>query len=208
MLRTGPVRGSIVSCEHTDLSFDRGYFDAMYASSDDPWGFDRTWYEQRKYDITVAALPRHRYDLAFEPGCANGALTERLVARCDRVVATDFHRGAIERARARLDKFESVSVRCERFPTWWPTGRSDLLVLSEIVYYLTSPGRAVLADALRTELAPGADVIAVHYTERTNYPMAGVEVAAWLDALPQLHRIVSHDDERFQLGVWRRVGRR
>ncbi len=44
------------------------YFDAMYASAADPWGFEDRWYEQRKYAISLAQLPAARYRRAFEPG--------------------------------------------------------------------------------------------------------------------------------------------
>ncbi|MFE7421819.1 hypothetical protein [Rhodococcus sp. NPDC057529] len=59
------------------------YFDAMYAASPDPWGFGDRWYEQRKYALTLAALPRPRYRRAFEPGCSIGILTAALAHRCD-----------------------------------------------------------------------------------------------------------------------------
>lgn len=38
-----------------DTSLD--YFASMYARDPDPWGFDTTWYERRKYALTLAALP-------------------------------------------------------------------------------------------------------------------------------------------------------
>ena len=34
------------------------YFDGMYAGGDDPWQLSTRWYEQRKYAITLAMLPR------------------------------------------------------------------------------------------------------------------------------------------------------
>ena len=34
------------------------YFDRVYASSDDPWGFASRWYERRKRQLTMASLPR------------------------------------------------------------------------------------------------------------------------------------------------------
>ena len=59
-------------------SVEAGYFDDMYARSDDPWGFTSRWYERRKYAISLAMLPQERYDSAFEPGCSIGVLTGRL----------------------------------------------------------------------------------------------------------------------------------
>lgn len=72
----------------------------MYAASDDPWGFDDRWYERRKYALTLAILTRPTYTCAFEPGCANGALTELLQARCDRDFEAGVWRRRHEPARA------------------------------------------------------------------------------------------------------------
>lgn len=54
------------------------YFEDMYRRADDPWHLSERWYEQRKYDLTVAALPLPRYRRAFEPACSVGELTLRL----------------------------------------------------------------------------------------------------------------------------------
>jgi hypothetical protein len=34
------------------------YFAQIYTADADPWGFATRWYEQRKYALTLAALPR------------------------------------------------------------------------------------------------------------------------------------------------------
>ena len=39
------------------MTLAAGYFDRLYAADPDPWGFTSRWYEQRKYALTVAALP-------------------------------------------------------------------------------------------------------------------------------------------------------
>ena len=51
---------------------DRDYFEGIYADGPDPWGFETSEYERRKYDLTLAALPRRRYARALEPGCSIG----------------------------------------------------------------------------------------------------------------------------------------
>ena len=42
------------------MSLTGDYFDRMYAGAADPWGFGSRWYEQRKYALTLAALPGRR----------------------------------------------------------------------------------------------------------------------------------------------------
>ena len=81
------------------VSTDRAYFDEMYRSDPDPWQFESSWYEERKYALTVAALPDRRYRSAFEPGCSVGVLSSLLAERCDHLLATDIVPGVLDRAR-------------------------------------------------------------------------------------------------------------
>jgi hypothetical protein len=189
---------------HDDLHHDAAYFRDMYAAGPDPWGFDRLWYERRKFGLTVASLPQERYRHAYEPGCSNGALTELLATRCDHVDAIELVDDVAARARLRLAEHPHVSVRCAAFPAWWPHDPIDLLVLSEIAYYLRASGRAVVADRIRASLVVGGEVLAVHYTGVTDYPMHGSEVSAWLNGIDVLERVVGHVDDDFELAVWRR----
>ena len=116
------------------------YFDAMYAGSRDPWSLSTRWYERRKHALTVAALTRDRYRSAFEPGCSVGALTSLLAPRCDRLLATDRVREAVLTARDRLGDRPGLRIERGTVPDGWPDGRFDLVVLSEVGYYLDEPG--------------------------------------------------------------------
>ena len=68
----------------------------------DPWSVDDSWYEERKRDLTLAALPRRRFRRALEVGCSIGALTARLAERCDEVLALDESEVAVAAAARRL----------------------------------------------------------------------------------------------------------
>lgn len=148
------------------------YFDAMYADPD-PWGYESRWYEQRKYALTLAALGRERYRNAFEPGCSIGVLTALLADRCDRLLAADFHEGALARARERLAARAHVELDVYEVPRQWPSGTFDLIVLSEVAYYLDVPAHAVLIDRVARSLAPGGEVVLVHWRGETDYPQRG-----------------------------------
>lgn len=113
------------------------FFDEMYAISDDPWQLAQRWYEQRKYAITMAMLPRLRYRHVFEPGCSVGVLTEQLAARCERVTAIDLVDSALESARARIARCglsDRVSFHRQSLDSSWPAEDFDLVVLSEVAY--------------------------------------------------------------------------
>ena len=104
-------------------AIDRGVFDRMYDSADDPWGFTTSSYEARKRQVTLASLPNERYASAFEPGCANGLLTELLAERCDRVLACDVSPRALARAGERVGARRNVHLERREVPSAWPDDR-------------------------------------------------------------------------------------
>lgn len=113
-------------------STSRSYFEEMYRDDADPWGFESSPYEQRKYALTVASLPRSRYRSAFEPGCSVGVLSELLAARCDRLLSSDIVPSALQRAKSRLRHKAHVQIQDALFltsghrvcSTWWCSVRS------------------------------------------------------------------------------------
>jgi len=81
------------------MSLPGSYFDDLYAAAEDPWSLRTRWYEQRKYALTTAVLPRRRYADAVEVGCSVGELTAALAQRCDRLTAWDVSAAAVEQTR-------------------------------------------------------------------------------------------------------------
>ena len=49
------------------MSVADNYFEKLYKGNEDPWSFRERWYEQRKRNLTLAALPRSHYGSIFEP---------------------------------------------------------------------------------------------------------------------------------------------
>jgi protein-L-isoaspartate O-methyltransferase len=123
------------------------YFDAMYQAAADPWGFEDRWYEQRKYAISMALLPAARYRRALEAGCSIGVLTRMLAARCDEVLSCDIAAAAVQAAARRTEDLTHVRVKQRDIPGRWPDGRFDLIVFSEILYYLGEPGSGAGVEA-------------------------------------------------------------
>ena len=195
-----PVREPAVM----DGAMSDGYFESMYDGDPDPWGFDTRFYERRKFDLTVAALPRERYRAAFEPGCSNGALTELLAARCDRLTSCDIIAAAVERACDRVRDHAGVTVLEARFPDFWPDGPLDLVVWSEVAYYLDEALLVRALDELDRRLSDDGDLVVVNYTGDTNYPRTADDVDAQIEARGTFERRTSLRDELFRLDVWQR----
>ena len=154
-------------------SLPPSYFDALYAVDPDPWCFATSDYERAKYDATMAALGGENYSAAFEVGCSIGVLTRRLAERCKWLLAVDVSEVARAQARARCALLSHVEIRPMRVPEVWPNGMFDLILWSEILYYLSPDDIARSAACARHCLVPGGTVLLVHYTLETDYPCAG-----------------------------------
>jgi SAM-dependent methyltransferase len=153
------------------------YFDSVYASDPDPWKFASSVYERNKYASTLAGLPKPRYASALEVGCSIGVLTRALAARCDRIVAVDVAQAPLMEARRRCAGVSNVRFEQMFVPEQWPDGAFDLILLSEVVYYLQAQDVTRLALRVIQSLAPRGDVVLVHWTGETDYPLTGDEAA-------------------------------
>ncbi|MFI5956669.1 methyltransferase [Cryptosporangium sp. NPDC051539] len=188
------------------MTLPTDYFDRMYADDGDPWGFGSRWYEERKYALTLAALPHRRYRAAFEPGCSIGVLSAALAARCDTLLATDVAEAAVQAATARLAGAPGARVAALRIPDDFPDGPFDLIVLSEVGYYLDADALSRLAEATVTALEPGGDLVLVHWRHPVaDYPLGGDAVHAAFAGRAGLERTVAHVEADFRLEVYARV---
>jgi trans-aconitate methyltransferase len=178
------------------------YFADMYAGAEDPWGFRSRWYEQRKRDVTLAALTRPRYRRAFEPGCSIGVLTAALADRCDEVVAADVDPCAVTSARRELARHRHVRVERLSVPGEWPDGTFDLVMISEVAYYLAPVELEQLLDRAVGSLAPRGTLLACHWRHPvSDYPATGDDVHHRLLARPELSQAVCHVEEDFRLDL-------
>jgi SAM-dependent methyltransferase len=177
----------------------------LYAESADPWEFETSWYERRKYALTLASLPHERYTRAYEPGCSIGVLTRLLAERCDVLVASDFIPHAVKAATARVADLQHVRVEQLETPAQWPEGHFDLIVLSELAYFLQPAEVVKLARRMDASLADGGTVIAVHWRGRIDeWALPAEEAHAVLRRVADLHSTVQHIDPSFLLEVFRR----
>lgn len=179
------------------MSLTPEFFDRMYAADPDPWGFASRWYEQRKYALTLAVLPHQSYRSALEIGCSIGVLTAQLAGRCQSLLGLDPSAQALASARSRVPP--SVHLLQGAVPGGWPTGEYDLVVLSEVGYYLAPDDLELLLALIERDLSPGGLVVACHWRHPVaDYPQTGDAVHRALERWPRSTRI---DDPDFLLDV-------
>jgi SAM-dependent methyltransferase len=179
-------------------------FERLYRESPDPWGYRDSGYEQEKYAATLAALAKPSHGLCLEVGCSIGVFTGMLAARCEHVVAIDFSLVALELARQNLHDLSNVDLLRASFPDEAPPGSWDLIVCSEILYYLQPSALDGAIDWLGTQLSHGASVLVVSWRGRgRDEPLLGDVVhdrlarklASWhaLDARQEGYRLDRFD---------------
>ena len=177
----------------------------MYDAAVDPWGFTSRWYEQRKYALTMAALPRPELGRVAEPGCSLGVLTQQLARRADHVVAGDLVPAAVDLARERLIEAglaDRVTLRHWDLRDPWPDGPFDLVVLSEVVYYLEPDEARDLLDRAVASLASGGHLLAAHWRPVVpEYPMTGDQAQAVVRATAGLAPVASYLDDDLTLDL-------
>lgn len=182
------------------------YFDAVYAEGTDPFRLRANWYEERKYSITVASLPRPHYRRGLEPGCSVGVLTEKLSTRCETLISTDIVDSVLDTARAAVDNATVDFVKWSLTDDWSAVAGEepfDLIVLSEVGYYLDEPDLRVAIDAATAHLEPGGTLLAVHWRHHvTDYPLTGDRVHAVIGENTELERLGGYMDEDFVLDVF------
>jgi predicted TPR repeat methyltransferase len=181
------------------------HFIGMYLAKDDPWDTATKWHDQRKYAVTMASLPRPRYRRCYEPGCSIGLLTRMLADRCDEVLAADCVDTAVAQAREATATLANVEVTEAMLPAGLPTGTFDLIVIGDLLYYLSADDLTTLIDGLTARLEAGGDLVAVHFRDREGGNYDGFNVHQALADRPELTRQITHSDEWFVLDVFRKL---
>ena len=180
----------------------REVFENLYLRSSDPWDFESSFYEHRKRALTLAMLPRGHFGSVFEPGCSIGILTRELAARADSVTATDISNRALDLARQRLAEAPHVSLAQGSVPQDWPEGRFDLVVVSEIGYFLQHSELRELAARTESSLTDDGVVLLCHWRHpNEGWELTGDQVHEAFRAREGLRVLAEHCESDFRIDV-------
>ncbi len=175
-------------------SVPASYFETKYRDNIDPWGFRTSEYERQKYEATIRALSKPRYQRGLEVGCAIGVLSRLLAVRCETLIAVDGSATAIEEAARQ--NIQNVTFETAVLPDQFPDGSFDLIVLSEVLYYFAATELARLASKCMRALDAGGEMILCHWLGETDYPLSGYQASElFVDATVNrsLQRTVLHE---------------
>ena len=150
------------------VAYGRHHFEELLAAEPDPWRYESA-YEQRKYEQTLSLLPPH-VPRALEIGCAEGHFTVGLASRVSELVAADLSEIALARARSRCAglanvQFTQLDVASDPLP-----GRFDLVVCSELLYFLGREALQAVARKLADALVSGGALVLAHANLQVDEP--------------------------------------
>lgn len=158
-------------------SRDAAHFQRLYDADPDPWQFRTSEYEQLKYRKTLETLPTRHFRFAFEVGCSIGVLTRLLAVRCDALLAVDIVEQPLHAARSTCSDQPWVQFRRMQVPDEWPDNDFDLIVLSEVLYFLSPRDITKVAERALVSLDATGLVLLVNWRGHSGDPCTGDEAA-------------------------------
>lgn len=180
-------------------------FAALYTDDADPWRTRTSEYERRKRMVSCACLPRPRYAHGLDVASGTGLLTRDLAARCDTVLAIDAVPRAVAATRDATADRGNVTVRHVQIPGAFPEGPFDLVVCSEILYYLDTADLMMTLDAVAAAQPAGGDLLTVGWRPRAaDAPRDAADAHRRVLDHPAWTPIVDHCDPDFLALVVRR----
>lgn len=138
-------------------------FEQKYRDNPDPWNYATSPFERYKRGVLLRACGCRTYGRGLELGCSIGETTRVLARRCLKLLAVDSSSTALKEARQRLRRHENVTLRQADLPGETPRGPFDLIVVSELAYYLRPNALKALLAKLRAALAPNGRIVVLDH---------------------------------------------
>ena len=147
---------------------DADGFDAKFRENIDPWNYVASPFEAYKRAILLRSCGARPYGRGLELACAIGVTTRMLAPRCLRLLAINSSATALKDAARRTAGDPNVTLRQALLPRQMPRGPFDLIVVSEILYYLRPNDLRILICRLDQALTPGGRIVILHHLKDFN----------------------------------------
>lgn len=152
--------------------------DLNYYLRKDPWNYHTSGLEQGKYRDILSLVPA-AMGSTLEVGCAEGVFTQMLSRSVTTVTAVDSSPVALGRARLALVDYPTVDVRQMDISLDTPESEYDLIVASEILYYLGDAQQiARVGQRMVDWLKPRGYLLLCHMRSQSD-EAGGIPVPRW-----------------------------
>jgi len=138
-------------------------FEEKFRVDIDPWNYRNSDFERYKRRLLIRACGAAKRGRGLELGCANGETTKLLASLCLHLTALDGSPTAIKEARQRNSGGSRIKFVRAILPDQMPRGPFDLVVASEIAYYLTPHALQKLGQRLVRALASRGRIVVLHH---------------------------------------------
>lgn len=147
-------------------------FEALFQTDPDPWDYESSRFEAHKRKVLLNHIGLRSRGRVLELACANGVTTQALMRCALRTTALDASATALSQAETRLKDADRLRLMHAKLPGGMPRELFDLIVVSEIVYYLRRDAYTRLAMEILSRIAPGGRVLVLHH--HVNFPDATI----------------------------------
>nr|WP_275661721.1 class I SAM-dependent methyltransferase [Acinetobacter pittii] len=179
------------------------YFEDLYRHNSDPWGYDAHWYEARKRQICLALLTKPHYPKVLEVGCSNGHLSFHLAQRAEQLVCIDVSESAVRLASERLKELEHVVVENRKIPEDYSIQKYDLILISEMAYYLSKDELHEFIEKLKHSLNDDGEILCCHWRhEIQDFELNAEQVHQAFQQHFPFHHYLSLNDPDFMIDLW------
>lgn len=176
-----------------------GHFDHFFDHGD-PFGFDINPEERLKFRRTLEVCGEGALGRVLELGCAVGSFTELLAPRATDLLAVDVSQAAVDQVTRRLRDHPNVRAKALTIPAEFPDETFDLVVASDVLYYLSVQELQRCLARIEAALSVGGAFVAVHYVPRMGSVLNGDETHDVVAAHSTLRHVLA---ERTEFGAGR-----
>jgi len=152
------------------------------------------WYETEgfyaRFVETGFKIIKHHFkrERCLELGCADGAMTEKLLDQFESVVAVDGAEKHCRQVRQRLND-ENLTVVCELFEDYQPDYRFDTIIMAHVLEHVKDP--VALLERVGSWLRDDGRIIAIVPNGNSLHRQVAVEMGL----LERPNEIDDHDED-------------
>jgi trans-aconitate methyltransferase len=138
-------------------------FERKFQANRDPWNYRFSPFERYKREVLLKACGLSKRGRGLELACANGESTQQLARRCLTFVAVDGSVTALADAKRRVSRDLKVKFARVDLTRQMPRGPFDLIIVSELAYYLPPHALGTLKTCLVRALARHGRIVVLNH---------------------------------------------